>query len=103
MAKAKVFAAGILPNPQFTFDYGFLTGGPGTTTSLAAGLAQDAIPLLTLASRKSATCGFSTLAQCQASIIGGTDQCFQNPTYVPPGPPAGPHKEQKHKDGATKQ
>jgi len=49
------------------------------------------------------TCGFSTLAQCQASIIGGTDQCFQNPTYVPPGPPAGSHKEQKHKDGATKQ
>ena len=54
VAKAQVFAAGILPDPQFTFDYGFLTGGPGTTASLAAGLAQDVIPLLTLSSRKSA-------------------------------------------------
>ena len=54
VAEAQAFAAGILPNPQFTFDYGFLIGGPGTTNSLAAGLAQDVIPLLTLSSRKSA-------------------------------------------------
>ena len=46
-------------------------------------------------------CGFSTLAQCQASIIGGTEVCFQNPAYVPPPrPAAGVHKEQKHTGGA---
>jgi hypothetical protein len=49
------------------------------------------------------TCGFSSLAQCQASSIGGTDQCFQNPAYVTPRPATGPHKEQKNKGGATKQ
>jgi len=47
-------------------------------------------------------CGFSTLAQCQASI-SGTEQCIKNTTYVPPGPGAGPRTEQKHKGGATKQ
>jgi hypothetical protein len=35
--------------------------------------------------------------------ISGTEQCIKNTTYVPPGPAAGPHKEQKHKGGATKQ
>ena len=47
-------------------------------------------------------CGFSTLAQCQASI-SGTEQRIKNTTYVPPGSAAGPHKEQKHKGAATKQ
>jgi outer membrane protein TolC len=51
VAQAQVFAAGILPNPQFSFDYGFLTGGPGTTDSIMAGLAQDVVPLLTRSSR----------------------------------------------------
>jgi outer membrane protein TolC len=54
VAQAQVFAAGILPNPQLSFDYGFLTGGPGTTDSLMAGLAQDIVPLLTLSTRKAA-------------------------------------------------
>lgn len=54
VAKAQVFAAGILPNPQFSFDYGFLIGGPGTTDSIMAGLAQDVVPLLTLSTRKAA-------------------------------------------------
>ncbi len=54
VAEAQVFAAGILPNPQFSFDYGLLTGGPGTTNSLMAGLAQDVVPLLTLSSRRDA-------------------------------------------------
>ena len=49
------------------------------------------------------TCGFSTLAQCQASSIGGGDQCFQNPSYVPARSATGPHKEQKHKGDAAKQ
>ncbi len=48
-------------------------------------------------------CGFSTLAQCQASMISGTAQCFKNTTYVPPGSAAGPHKEQKHKGASAKQ
>jgi outer membrane protein TolC len=52
VAQAQVFAAGILPNPQFNFDYGFLTGGPGTTDAIAAGLAQDILPVLTLSTRK---------------------------------------------------
>lgn len=52
LAQAQVFAAGILPNPQFSFDYGFLTGGPGTMASLTAGLAQDVVPLLTVSTRQ---------------------------------------------------
>jgi outer membrane protein TolC len=54
VAQAQAFAAGILPNPQFSFDHGFLLGGPGTIDSLAAGLAQDVLPLLTLSTRKAA-------------------------------------------------
>jgi len=54
LAQAQVFAAGILPNPQLSFDYGFLTGGAGTTDSLMAGLAQDVVPLLTLSTRTAA-------------------------------------------------
>lgn len=54
VAQAQVFAAGILPNPQFSFDYGFLIGGAGTIDSLTAGLAQDVVPLLTLSSRRDA-------------------------------------------------
>jgi outer membrane protein TolC len=54
VAQAQVFAAGILPNPLFTFDYGFLTGGPGTTDTILAGLSQDIVPLLTRSTRKAA-------------------------------------------------
>jgi outer membrane protein TolC len=54
VAQAQVFAAGILPNPLFTLDYGFLIGGPGTTDSILAGLSQDVVPLLTLSTRKAA-------------------------------------------------
>jgi hypothetical protein len=40
-------------------------------------------------------CGFSTLAQCQASS-SGTQQCVKNTEYVPPGPAtAGSHNKQK--------
>jgi outer membrane protein TolC len=52
VARAQVFAAGILPNPLFTLDYGFLIGGPGTTDTILAGLSQDVVPLLTLSTRK---------------------------------------------------
>jgi outer membrane protein TolC len=54
VARAQAFAAGLLPNPQLTFDYGFLTGGPGTTDALTAGLAQDVVPLLTRSARRRA-------------------------------------------------
>ncbi|HEY4918656.1 MAG TPA: TolC family protein [Xanthobacteraceae bacterium] len=54
VAEAQVFAAGILPNPQLSLDYAFLTGGPGTTDAVMAGLAQDVVPLLTLSSRREA-------------------------------------------------
>jgi hypothetical protein len=27
-------------------------------------------------------CGFHTLEQCRASIVGGTDHCGPNPAYV---------------------
>jgi hypothetical protein len=41
-------------------------------------------------------CGFSTLAQCQASAQGA-DQCVRNPDYVPPGSAAGsPNNKRKH-------
>ncbi len=52
VAQAQAFAAGLLPNPKLTFDYGFLTGGPGTTDSFALGLAQDILPLLTRSVRR---------------------------------------------------
>jgi outer membrane protein TolC len=52
VAHAQAFAAGILPNPQASADYGFLLGGPGTMNSIVAGLSQDIVPLLTLSTRK---------------------------------------------------
>ncbi|MGH6837796.1 MAG: TolC family protein [Methylocella sp.] len=54
VAQAQVFAAGILPNPQFSFEYGALLGGPGIISPLLAGLSQDVVPLLTLSTRKAA-------------------------------------------------
>ncbi|MGH6851545.1 MAG: TolC family protein, partial [Methylocella sp.] len=54
VAQAQVFAAGILPNPQFSFEYGALVGGPGIISPLLAGLSQDVVPLLTLSTRKTA-------------------------------------------------
>lgn len=54
VAEAQVFAAGILPNPQLNFDYGFFIGGPGTNDAMLAGLAQDVVPLLTLSARRAA-------------------------------------------------
>src|ERR1700730_12435382 len=54
VAEAQVFAAGILPNPQVSFDHGFLIGGPGTASSILAGLAHEVVPLLTLSTRKAA-------------------------------------------------
>jgi outer membrane protein TolC len=40
VARAQAFAAGLLPDPQLSFDYGFLVGGPGTTNSIMTGLAR---------------------------------------------------------------
>jgi outer membrane protein TolC len=48
VAEAQAFAAGLLPNPQFSFAYGGLISGVGaTTSSLSATLAQAIVPLLT--------------------------------------------------------
>jgi outer membrane protein TolC len=52
VAQAQVFAAGILPNPQVSLDYAPLIGGPGTTATILAGLAQEVVSLLTLSTRK---------------------------------------------------
>lgn len=52
VAQAQVFAAGILPNPQGSVDYGVLIGGPATMDSILVGLAQDVVPLLTLSARR---------------------------------------------------
>jgi outer membrane protein, heavy metal efflux system len=38
VAEAQAFQAGLLPNPQFSFDYGALVGGPGITNSHLIGL-----------------------------------------------------------------
>ena len=54
VATAQAFAAGILPNPQVSFEHGFLTGGPGAVDAVLAGISQDLVPLLTLSSRKQA-------------------------------------------------
>lgn len=52
VARAQAFQAGLLPNPQFSFDYGSLVSGPGLTNSMVIGLAQEILPLLTLSARK---------------------------------------------------
>jgi len=52
VSRAQAFAAGILPNPVLTVDYGFFIGGPGTNDAYAVGLAQDVLPLLTLSTRR---------------------------------------------------
>lgn len=52
LARAQVLAAGILPNPSLSGSYGFLLGGPGTTSALAAGISQDLKSLVTLSSNR---------------------------------------------------
>jgi outer membrane protein TolC len=54
LARAQVLAAGILPNPSLSGSYGFLLGGPGTTSALAAGISQDLKSLVTLSSKRAA-------------------------------------------------
>jgi outer membrane protein TolC len=57
VAEAQAFQAGLLPNPQFSFDYGFLAAGPGLTNSTLIAFAQDVLPLLTLSARKAEAAG----------------------------------------------
>lgn len=52
VAEAQAFQAGLLPNPQLSFDYGSLVSGPGMTNSMLIGFAQEILPLLTLSARK---------------------------------------------------
>jgi outer membrane protein TolC len=55
VAEAQAFAAGLLPNPQFSFAYGSLISGVGaTTSSVSATLTQDIVPLLTRSVRRQA-------------------------------------------------
>jgi outer membrane protein TolC len=55
VAEAQAFAAGLLPNPQFSFAYGSLITGVGaTTSSVSATLTQDIVPLLTRSVRRQA-------------------------------------------------
>jgi hypothetical protein len=55
VAEAQAFAAGLLPNPQFSFAYGALITGVGaTTSSVSATLAEDIVPLLTRSVRRQA-------------------------------------------------
>jgi outer membrane protein TolC len=55
IAEAQAFAAGLLPNPQFSFAYGVLISGLGaTTSSVSATLTQDIVPLLTRSVRRQA-------------------------------------------------
>ena len=55
VAEAQAFAAGLLPNPQFSFAYGGLISGVGaTTSSVSATLTADIVPLLTRSVRRRA-------------------------------------------------
>jgi outer membrane protein TolC len=55
VAEAQAFAAGLLPNPQFSFGYGGLITGVGaTTSSVSAALTEDIVPLLTRSARRQA-------------------------------------------------
>jgi outer membrane protein TolC len=54
VAGAQAFAAGLLPNPQVSFGYGFLAGGPGAANSVSAGISQDIVSLLSRSARRSA-------------------------------------------------
>jgi outer membrane protein TolC len=55
VTEAQAFAAGLLPNPQFSFAYGGLITGVGATaSSVSATLTQDIVPLLTRSVRRQA-------------------------------------------------
>src|SRR5258708_35318220 len=54
VAGAQALAAGLLPNPQVSFGYGFLAGGPGAANSVSAGISQDIVSLLSRSARRSA-------------------------------------------------
>lgn len=67
VADAQVLAAGILPNPSFTGNYGFLLGGPGTVGAIAGGLSADVTSLVTFSVRRRAA--NATAAQINAAIL----------------------------------
>ena len=54
VARAGLVQATILPNPSANFSYGQLLGGPGTTSSIAASLSQDIVPIITRGARVAA-------------------------------------------------
>ena len=54
LAKADLTQSATLPNPSVSLSYAALLGGPGTTGSFTASLAQDVASLLTYRSRVSA-------------------------------------------------
>lgn len=51
LARAGVVQAALLPNPVAGFSYGQLISGPGTTSSTAASLAEEIIPIITRGAR----------------------------------------------------
>ncbi len=67
VAEAQAFQAGLLPNPQFSFDRGFLVAGAGLTNSMLIGIAQDILPLLTLSARRAEAAG--TQASVELNLL----------------------------------
>ena len=47
ISEAQLLQAGLLPNPQATFDYGWLRAGPGTSNQWTAALSEDIRTLIT--------------------------------------------------------
>ncbi len=70
VAEAQAFAAGLLPNPTFSFAYGSLISGVGaTTSSVTATLAQDIVPLLTRSVRRQAALANEPTIIASSSVI----------------------------------
>lgn len=59
------------------------TAGPQAVTSARAGVEYPWCAVYSEASVGATNCGFTTLAQCRATISGIGGTCLENPAYEP--------------------
>ncbi|MFA6265179.1 MAG: DUF3551 domain-containing protein [Pseudolabrys sp.] len=72
-----------------------ITVSPQAVPTAQAGIEYPWCAIYSEASVGATNCGFSTLAQCRATISGIGGGCAENPAYVPPA--YAPRKSLKRK------
>jgi outer membrane protein TolC len=67
IAEAQLLQAGLLPNPQLSYSYGFLRAGPGTSNQWTAGLSEDIRALVTFSATEHSA--EMSARQAQADLV----------------------------------